>query len=282
MKCYKRWQNKKSKKQEYIPLKELKGTVEYNRVMGKRNSTRKSTKSKKVNPIIKVSKANDQQKFIIDEVNRLMEVRNVKSDITKTDDVIVTLKLIKDLFCGFNEKKTQAFNAIGVLDLLECNLRHDLEHCEIYDDNYQMCSDRNYWFYKERRKWKDSYDAIDKLTDFASLIMSIPDFEQKIDETIEVMEKLKNDQDNPVYYKRVDTPLLSEGSVEKTNTKMFDVVAQVIGLYNQRTQQPFTRRVEASNEGNAKKMVNELIMKSFKNVKICGIEAKEVISDGTN
>ena len=38
--CYKRQQNKKYRGEEYIPLKDIKGTIEYNRVMGRRNSTK--------------------------------------------------------------------------------------------------------------------------------------------------------------------------------------------------------------------------------------------------
>lgn len=58
--CYKRCQNMKYRKIEYVPLKDIKGTNEYNRAMGRRLGTQKRSKTlnKKSSNIIKTNNTN--------------------------------------------------------------------------------------------------------------------------------------------------------------------------------------------------------------------------------
>ena len=65
--CYKRYQNMKYRKVEYIPLKDIKGTNEYNRAMGRRLGAQKRNKtlSKKSSNIIKTNNTNS-----LDELNQ--------------------------------------------------------------------------------------------------------------------------------------------------------------------------------------------------------------------
>lgn len=65
--CYKRYQNMKYRKQEYVPLKDIKGTKEYNRAMGRRLGAGKLNAIKtSVNPVIK--KAEDPLKQALDKI----------------------------------------------------------------------------------------------------------------------------------------------------------------------------------------------------------------------
>lgn len=116
--CYKRYQNMKSRKQEYVPLKDIKGTKEYNRAMGRRlgAANRKAAKAQ-VNPIIKKSEdplkqaldkiASDVSKELKETLAKEMEKRGVRP-IDNTLSLAFILPHIYDLFQEDNLMKRRA------------------------------------------------------------------------------------------------------------------------------------------------------------------------------
>ena len=90
--CYKRYQNKKYKGEEYIPLVAIKGSVEYNRAMGKRLSRIKNTEETKPKKVGRPKKQQDNQS----NIDNHQFLANVEQDVNEDIKDFFKKKCIKD------------------------------------------------------------------------------------------------------------------------------------------------------------------------------------------
>lgn len=132
--CYKRKQNKKYKGEEYIPLKDIKGTIEYNRVMGRRNSTK--TKHK---PTVAKKPGRPKKATALNEYN----TNNYVSLITKIS-LEVEDEVKKDIENFFNKK--------GIKDTQHIPLEI------IFEWFYTLCQENNY--IEDLKLEKQCYDTL--------------------------------------------------------------------------------------------------------------------------
>ena len=132
--CYKRQQNKKYKGEEYIPLKDIKGTIEYNRVMGRRNSTKAKHK-----PTTAKKPGRPKKATALNEYN----TNNYISLITKIS-LEVEDEVKKDIENFFNKK--------GIKDTQHIPLEI------IFEWFYTLCQENNY--IEDLKLEKQCYDTL--------------------------------------------------------------------------------------------------------------------------
>lgn len=287
MQCYKRYQNKKYRGEEYIPIKDMKGTAEYNRVMGKRNGTAKRKEkvtSKVTNPVIRKPKENKAKDYIENKIDEILNANDLDIGLVDIQSVKLTLELMKDLFYNFDDKRDKFVKAISLIDLLKCDVQHEIENCDIEDKElYQFVNDKNYYLLKKRRLYKNSHDVLEKLSNMAFTINSIAGFNAMMDDNIKMVSDLKEAQENPKYNVKIDEGMLKYDFTREDPRRRFQVKTTLTGLYNQRKAQEFTRNVMAFNPDDAKNIVRQFILDKFKNVKIGEFKIEELtISDDKN
>ena len=114
--CYKRYQNMKYRKEEYVPLKNIKGTKEYNQAMGRRlGASKRKEAGKPTRKTVKIVKeASDPlkqalekiQKEVSKELNETLEKEMTKRGVKKIENVIPLTFLLPSMFDLFQEENT--------------------------------------------------------------------------------------------------------------------------------------------------------------------------------
>lgn len=245
--CYKRMQNKKYRKEEYIPLAKMKGTKEYNRAMGCRKTAlarKGETKSpkKKVNNIVK-------SKILKVEGYEYIDVNS-----TKILEIIDYLKYCLDNVPEM-EKQVTAMQEEMLL------ITHQKEQTDgPGDPEYEKLSVREYSILKYRRQIKDALVYL-----------------RRIDPKI-----LTNDLEKELAETKENYEL--DGYVPKyqSKAKQFTVSVNVGGLHGCSKVELFRRHVFADNEVEAKAYVEDYL-KKLNSVTIYGKTWKiEEIKGGQN
>ena len=277
-KCYCRMQNMKYHKKEYVPIKNMKGTAAYDRLMNRRDNSDKKTEEKGDVKEVKVSvkKPDKVEKYIEEKIQQIMTHNKIEPDLIKIDEVIITLKLMTSLFKDFDDRKDVVYKAIGLLDLYKCDIQHEIENCDRTDkEKYDYINDKNYYLLQHRRVYKNAWDAYDKIKNMAFVMNGVPGFIKMLEDHIEILEKLKYDQEHPVYNVRIDEDLLENDFAKENKKKKYDVKVMVTGLYGSKSPNEYSRTVEAYDKNEAKKFV-ENNLATFKNIQIGRWRIEEV------
>lgn len=287
-KCYCRMQNLKYHKQEYVPIKNLKETdpSTYNRLMKRRTNDKPANKVQR-QPIVKVPykpKENKAKEYIESKIVEILKANDLDIGLVDIQSVKLTLELMKDLFYNFDDKKDKFAKAIGLIDLLKCDVQHEIENCDIENTElYQFVNDKNYYLLKKRRLYKNSHDILDKLSNMAFTMNSIAGFNAMLDDNLKMITDLKEAQENPKYNVKIDDGMLKYDFTREDPRRRFQVKTNLTGLYNQRKAQEFTRNVLAFSPDDAKNMVRQFILDRFKNVKIGELKVEELtVTDDKN
>jgi hypothetical protein len=93
--CYKRYYGEMKRKGYYLPIKDLKGTIEYNRAMGRRLATIEKNKNKDVKPT-KRGRPSKLDNLFKTKAERILEERAIKTDVV--EDTTPTIKESKPAF----------------------------------------------------------------------------------------------------------------------------------------------------------------------------------------
>jgi len=246
MLCYKRMQNKKYRKEEYIPLVKIKNTKEYNRVMGRRKMAiqRKSetsnvgeTKSRVKSKILKVEGYN----YIDVSSTKILEIINyLKHCLDNVPEMEKQVTAMQEEMLLITHQKEKT-NGPG-------------------DPEYEKLSAREYSILKYRRQIKD---ALVYLRRIDPKILT-DDLEKEL---VETKENYELDSYVPKY---------------QSKSKRFTVSVNVGGLHGCSKIELFRRYVFADNETEAKSYVEDYL-KKLRNVTIYGKTWKiEDITGGQN
>lgn len=168
--CYKRYQNMKYRKIDYIPLKDIKGTTEYNKVMGKRNATiarHKGDKDYKINDKTKKTKkavistrttdikydiVENQYDIVMDDIKKIFSDKGIQwpNDTTSILPVFNQLSVLLDNYISIY------LQAEDLLNKTELDYRHAKEYyASIYK---KMCMANDYSKIEEVKKKKDIWE----------------------------------------------------------------------------------------------------------------------------
>lgn len=229
--CYKRRQNMKTRGLEYVKLKDIKGTKEYNRVMGRRNGT--SRKAKNVDNIKSQPKQKD-----------LSDINVIKTEIQKMnkyqfidvnpDNIYNALLILKATI----EHKDEIENLASILseDLLV--LSHDKEHTNgPGDPKFEELQRQEFILLKYRRLLKNTFAYLNviKLDAFTEELKNLDQVKDRLDENV-YTPKYK------VY-------------------NLYKVSVNVSGLNGSTKVETFTRQVYAEDIPNAKSYVEDFLNK---------------------
>lgn len=256
--CYKRYQNKKSRKQVYVPLKDIKGTPEYNRVMGKRHSVIKEEPE-----IIE-----DLQETISNKIKDILIENKVDVELVDLQSVLLTLNLLKQFTYNFEQRKQQTEQAIKVIDMFKTDIQHKIENSEIGTEEYKRAQDEFYYLLKDRRKYKNSSNIMNEVNGLIYILNNIPNFSNTLSAHVSQLEKIKEYQENPVYHCKADKDMIDNEQFKEYNKKEFEVDVVVTGISNSKKPKHFIRTVKAINKYQAEKMVRTFILTRYKNVKL--------------
>lgn len=248
MLCYKRMQNKKYRKEEYIPLAKMKGTKEYNRAMGRRKGAIER-KDKIKSPKEKVNKNIVKSKILKVEGYDYIDVNS-----TKILEIIDYLKYCLDNVPEM-EKQVTAMQEEMLL------ITHQKEQTEgPGDPEYEKLSVREYSILKYRRQIKDALVYLRRIDP-----KILTDGLEK--ELTETKENYELDGYVPKY---------------QSKAKQFTVSVNVGGLHGSSKIELFRRHVFADNEVEAKAYVEDYL-KKLNSVTIYGKTWKiEEIKGGQN
>lgn len=252
VKCYKRMQNMKCRGQEYIPLKAIKGTKEYNRAMGRRLAT-----EKRHNDNIKSntkSKKSLELNVVNTEVHKVEGYDYIDINSNKVLEVIDQLKYWLDNM----PKMEQQVTALQEEMLLITHQKTETNGPG--DPAYDQLALKEFAILKYRRQLKDALVYLRKID--RNVIND--DLQQNLIETRELYER---DSYIPKY--------------DKSNE--FIVSVNVSGLHGCSKVESFRRHVYAANETAAKTYVEDYL-KKLHNVVIFGKSWKieEVTSNDNN
>lgn len=240
MLCYKRMQNRKYRNEPYIPLVQLKGTTEYNRVMGRRMGAKARTEARKETKSTSIERK-VQSPVIQSKISKVEGYDYIDINSTKILEVIDYLKYCLDNVPEM-EKQVTAMQEEMLL------ITHQKEQTEgPGDPEYEKLSIREYSILKYRRQIKD---ALVYLRRIDPKILT-DDLEKELEETKEVYEA---DKYIPKYQSR---------------SKQFRVSVNVGGLHGSSKIELFRRHVFANDEIAARAYV-EKYLKTLNNLTIYG------------
>lgn len=229
--CYKRYQNMKTRGLEYVKLKDIKGTKEYNRVMGRRNGS--SRKTKKVDNIKSQPKQKD-----------LSDINVIKTEIQKMnkyqfidvnpDNIYNALLILKTAI----EHKDEIENLASILseDLLV--LSHDKEHTNgPGDPKFEELQKQEFILLKYRRLLKNTFAYLNviKFDAFTEELKSLDQVKDRLDENVYTPK-----------YKAYN---------------LYKVSVNVTGLNGSPKVESFERQVYAENEKSARSYVEDFLNK---------------------
>lgn len=230
--CYKRFQTAKTKKIEYIPLVNIKGTKEYNRAMGRRNSA-KAKRTEKVDNIKSQTKKEDLSdinviKQKIQKMNKYPFIDVVPNSIY---NALLILKTAMD-------RKDEIENLANVIseDLLV--LSHDKERTDgPGDPEFEKLQEQEFILLKYRRLLKDTFVYLNVIKQDA--------FTDELKSLDDVKSRLEKNEYTPKY---------------KTYN-LYKVSVNVSGLNGSSRVESFERQVYAENEKSARSYVEDFLNK---------------------
>ena len=237
--CYKRYQNKKSHNEEYVPLVNIKGTKEYNRAMGRRLGALKRKNEKQS---IKIEEP--KTKSTVDVIkSSIMAIENYEYIDILPNDIANAIKVLANAIK--NRNKIERLTAIISEDLLV--ISHKKEKTDGPGDKaYDELAKKEFVLLKYRRQLKDVLAYLNAVN---SSVLS--------DDTIKNIdsldERLSENEYKPKY--------------ESCNS--YNVTVNVSGLNGCSRVEPFTRFVYAKNPAGAKSYV-ENFLKGLNSVTIFG------------
>jgi len=219
--CARRRANCNYLKKDYIPLIKIKGTVEYNRAMGKRASSeaKKIEEGRSIKQ--QVTKKKPEPKPKIKEEPKKSNIKEaVEKDLTKyyTDKGILVkndflpLEIIYEWFFSICQKENYMMDLDRrrqVYDMLIVDYLHELKHANLADRTYFADIGEKIAIVQQMRTPVDN--EVDKYKVIEPLILKIQENEELmkllIDTRIKLIEKCKAQQD-PKYIS--NTPSLQE------------------------------------------------------------------------
>lgn len=230
--CYRRFQNMKSRGQEYTTLKSLKGTKEYNRAMGRRLTTiaRNQEKSEKVTPKktkeVKVKKPKETNK------NHLEGYDLIDVNANKLLECIDYLKLCLDSIPKMEEQVTKMQEEMLLIT------HQKLETNGPGDKEFDKLNAREYDIIVYRRQIKD-------------ILVYLRNINPEIlnDDLIQDLDNTQRRYERDAYI-----PKYARGDVQE-----YDVKVNVNGLHGSTQVQSFQRHVYAKNEIEAKAYVENFL-----------------------
>lgn len=229
--CYKRYQNMKTRGLEYVKLKDIKGTKEYNRVMGRRNGT--SRKTKNVGNIKSQPKQKD-----------LSDINVIKAEIQKMnkyqfidvnpDNIYNALLILKTAI----EHKAEIENLASIIseDLLV--LSHDKEHTNgPGDPEFEELQRQEFILLKYRRLLKNTFAYLN--------VIKFDAFTEELKNLDQVKDRLDENVYTPKY----------------KAYNLYRVSVNVTGLNGSPKVESFERQVYAENEKSARSYVEDFLNK---------------------
>lgn len=226
--CYKRYQDKKHKGKEYIPLIKLKGTTEYNRAMGKRLKTRERKTNQTANEKIEENSEITKSKIIPVEGYQYIDINSTQ--------VLETIDYLKNCLDRIPEMESQVSNMTEELLVIS----HKKERTDgPGDKEYEKLSIREYHILKYRRQLKD---ALVYLSRIDPKILN-DNLKKELNET---KVNYETDQYVPKY---------------QSKSKKYTVSVNVGGLHGSPQIECFKRLVFADNDVEAKAYVEDYLKK---------------------
>lgn len=285
--CYKRIYSCKGKGREYIPLKDIKGTVEYNRAMGRRLATREKRQSSIKTSNTKVQAAIQNYKKCSNEptqdnkityyvkVNKDLEKEFEKNDINKNylkTDLPAWIETFWNLLQDDNVI-LDATKANKIFDDLSYLYLHNQLNVDWNDEDTIL---KNSLYTKAvlelRRPTKDflNYWKI-----IAKVINKIKDD----DELMELIQESRNqcyvktlEQETPIYFTEIDNDMSNSdnkiGIINK-DYKYYNIKVTVKGLYGHNYNETFKldTPMYALSEEQAKSRFIDFMQDKFSTVK---------------
>jgi len=272
-KCYKRIYSCKTKEKEYIPLKDLKGTKEYNRAMGRRlSSISKNTDEKDYN-IVKVDVSKDicistNSNEIKDKLDN--DIKNYYTKLgIESDSNYIPLQVIFEWFYGLCqeesyidilESKRNIYDTLIVdaLHELKANTKADKKFYASIGERMALIQSKRTPIDNEYEKYlivKPAFDYLKNDSNFKKLLQ---------DCRINLIKRLE-DESNPKYITSTEsmkdndyTIFSDEIKTRKLKTEprknYYFKIKKVRNLYGNSNYQPFiyTSSITASSETEAK------------------------------
>lgn len=285
--CYKRIYSCKGKGREYIPLKDIKGTVEYNRAMGRRLATREKRENsekkinKKVIPV-KEDKTEDVKIKYYAKVNKDLEnefkKENINKDYLKTD-----LPEWVETFWGLLQDDNiilDATKANKVFDSLSYLYLHNQLRVEWEDQSTILENSLYAKALLELRRptkdfinyWKSIAKVINYIKEDENLMALIQDCRNNC-----YVKKLE--QDSPLYFTEIDNDLsqsMDNAVITDKEYKYYNIKVTVKGLYGHNYNETFKldTPMYALSEESAKKKFIEFMNDKFPTVKYNPVNIK--------
>lgn len=234
--CYKRYQNMKYHKKEYIPLKDIKGTKEYNRAMGRRLSTKQKNQSDNKSNIKSNTKPKSHPKknVVKTEITSIEGYDYIDINSTKILETIDYLKSCLDSVPIMEEQVTKMQEEMLLIT------HQKAETDGPGDPKFEQLNCREYAIIKYRRQIKD---ALVYLRQINTNILN--------DELIDTL-----DETQQLYEKDEYIPKYARGDV-----KQYNVSVNVGGLHGSSRIELFKRHVYAKDEIAAKAYVEDYLNK---------------------
>lgn len=295
--CYKRYQNMKYRKMDYVPLKDIKGTPEYNRAMGKRlGSANKSTKKKTTknsrdynikNVTVKNVIRNSVEKEVNTDIEELFKEKGVSTFINYLP-IEIMVEWLFDL--------CQEINYIGDLNLqkqlydtLVSGYLHVLKNPEsnsFSDDEFANISKKIKIIQDKRTPVDSELDKYNVVAPVFEFLQNNTEFKTLIQDCRINLKKMLGATENPVYKTNIKSlqdydfvsPTSSE-KIRKLNLIKSDVVSskqhyykvkinKVRNLYGNKSYTEFIydKVIYAVNEDEARKNFLAFMKKDFSNV----------------
>lgn len=273
--CYKRLMNAKSRKLPYIPVKDIKGTHEYNRVMSRRLSTKhknctkvnKSTYDENTNETLK---SKYYSKVTVDIKNAFNEEGISESylqykDLDKWFEVFYLLMQDSNFI-------TEAKSGEVIFNKLFQLYKHTQESLDW--EKVEQINDISYAqkaLSELRRPTKEILDFYVALDPIITYLKKDSNFMELLNTArINMANKIDNHR-NSIYYTEVDSSMIDNDSIVKTSsnkTKLFDCTVWCYNLNGNPNRKLFRMNngIYAQNETYAKLKFKEFLNSKFPNV----------------
>lgn len=293
--CYRRYQNSRYRKIDYVPLKDIKGTSEYNRAMGKRNGASKRKKSAKTKDYKIENVTMKKSMGIIDSVAR--EVNTDIENLFKEKGVDTNINYLPiEIMIEWLFNLCQEINYIGDLslqkqlyDTLVSGYLHILKNPEsdsFSTDDFANIGRKIKIIQDKRTPVDIELDKYNVIAPVFEFLQNNKDFKNLIQDCRIKLKKLLNDTESPVYKTNITSlqnysfveptnsekirklNLISSNSVSKRMHNYNIKILKVRNLYGNKnyTEFVYDKTISAVNEDEAKKNFLAFMRKDFSNV----------------
>lgn len=288
------YQNRKNgTNKPYVKLKDLKGTKEYNRVMGRRlaesnKNSRDLIKSKPKNvSIIKstyqIKENKSNTNMIKDLINKDLEKYYKDLNINPKDNFI-PLEIIFEWFYGLCQQSNYIDDLLTkkkIFDNLIVNALHELKNPQDYPDFYAVIGEKIALIQKQRTPIDNEYEKYKQIEPIFNYLRENKDFINLLStcrvNLLDMIEKIKDpkyitDAPSMQHYDFTISPTnnipLKKLNTEKIKIRYYFKIKRVKYLYGNPNYQEFiySSNISADNENEAKTKFIEYIRRDFPNL----------------